>query len=50
LQLLLDAFLQGHYGQLQYFHRLDHAGSQVHPLVHPLRYRGVESHAITNNL
>ena len=44
LQLLLNPFLQRHNGKLQNLHRLDHAGSQDHPLVHPLRHGSVESH------
>ena len=32
LQFLLDALLQGHDGQLQDFHRLNHARSQDHSL------------------
>ncbi len=36
LQLLLDALLERHDGQLKDLHRLNHAGGQNHPLVHPL--------------
>ena len=46
LQLLLDALLQRHDGQLQDFHRLDHAGGQDHPLVQPLLHAGLESHGL----
>ena len=44
LQLLLNPFLQGHDRQLQDFHRLNHAGGQDHPLVHPLGHGRVKSH------
>src|SRR5262249_22639241 len=47
LHLVLDAFLQSHDGQLQYLHRLDHAGSQNHLLLHPLRHAGIETHTTT---
>ena len=36
LELLLNALLKRHDGQLQNLHRLNHAGGQNHPLVHPL--------------
>ena len=44
LKFLLDAFLQRHDRQLEDFHRLDHAGGQDHPLVHPLMHARIESH------
>ncbi len=37
LQLLFDAFLEGHDRQLQDLHRLDHARSQNHLLLQPHR-------------
>ncbi len=33
-ELLLDAFFEGHEGELEDFHGLDHAWGQLHPLVH----------------
>jgi hypothetical protein len=44
LQLLLNAFFQCQDRQLQDFHRLDHAGSQDHPLRYLLVDVQVESH------
>ena len=39
LELLLDPFLQRHQGQLEDFHRLDHAGSEQLTLLHPHAHR-----------
>jgi hypothetical protein len=48
LKLLLDALLERHDGELKDFHRLNHAGSQNHLLLHPLTHVRIKSHRSTS--
>ena len=44
LQLVFDALLQGHHGELEDLHRLDHARRQLHSLVDPHVLPGINPH------